>query len=948
MRFLGRGIKVCHVSPVWHGSSNLDAHNIRGMKICLKHWHVFSRTKSRHVMTSGATAREDSASLRDPRETTQFTNTSSTREEGSPSRTFKVTKSRPRLRYIQAKGKTPRFEISNAKGRRPYISPRSLRKRFRQGAVSPLAAWLDSRMRSERAAIWAKELGKHMNDSRNFSLRTILLFHLEGTETPVSEGASLATTLDMSAFPALQRSGFSQEDVRLWAHILTAPTDEEVARRYLSCQSRKPTFVLLETLRRPRLSVRSFRSLLVQSYHLTGISATPLLTESGSEVIDVVPAGYALPLPPLEPSTGHNVRHLEYSTLEVLICRLLRHARQAWPSAMVTVSNMVVSYCQRLTGDELDTSPEIYARLCKIYNMILLRLSLPASVNPMRSMTYNWHAQRILLISAATFRPPLQLDKSAYRAVSRVLLASKKSSGERRYASLMQRTWPPWRKELDGMDVKRSRDEDISRVVAALSRMREAGYAEDAIDRALKILGGREHDGTPAIQTRYLTKIRQRHLFGARRVQVQQSSDDSTIEWAARITATRDVHEAWEAFQGFTRDGQRPSHSMYHAMFEKLIYRALADVRHQGEEALAGDTKEPLPVMDDNISESEKLRIQPPSLDDLFSQMIGDGIRPSGRCLEMLISYAPTLERVALYMKHGALPSNTLIELLRKPIYIRFSALKAIPEGTFVAFIRFLCRSRRRRITDPSEDVGQKESLACFKLHSDPIIHAFELVRRRQSSPRVAWYMVFRALARPEFIFDATQDQHVNDITSWRLLEAAVEESVKAGVQLDADGFGRVCMGLEKALRATPHVSQSAASLVRNGPKFVKETFANLTESMETGYCLPRLLHAFAGYHLHAYIRVLGHSKDVDEVISVLQWMVKHKEELSMEEKKARNGSKLLRRSLVAVRAFFGWTGAEDVVVDRLKAVMGQLDGLWGGWPTDDEVEHYLAYGTVQ
>lgn len=906
------------------------------------------------MTTSGAAVQKDLASLQDLEETSLPTNTSSTpQHKASSSAKIEATKTKLTLKYVQTKGKTLWLNNFDGKGRRPHISRRTLRNRFRRRAmiggraVSPLGAWLDSRTRSERAAIWAKELGKYMHDSRNFSLPTILLFHLEETDAPISEKASLGTTLDMLALPALERSGFSLEDVHLWAHILTAPTNEKVTQRYLSCQSRKPPFVLLEILRLSHLSAWSLRSLLVHSYHFTGIRATPLVTESGSEVIDVVPAGYALPLSPLESSKRHDVRPLEYTTFEVLACRLLRHARQVLPSAMVTISNMVVSYCQGLVGDELDPSPKMYARLCKIYNMMLLRLSLPASVNPMRSMMYNWQAQRILLISAATFRPPLQLDKRAYRAVSRVLLASQKSPGERRYVSLMQRTWPPWRKELDGMDVKRSRDEDISRVVAALSRMSEAGYAEEAIDKALKILGGREPDGTPAVHTRRLAKIRERHATSDRHGRVCHKSEDSTVEWAARITATRDVHEAWEAFQSFKRDGQRPSHSMYYAMFEKLIYRALTDTHRQGQEALAGDAKEALPVMDDNISESERLRMQPPSLDALFSQMIEDGIRPSGRCLEMLISHAPTLERVALYMNHGALPANTLVELLRNPINIRCSALKAVPDKIFEAFIRFLCRSRRRRITDPAEYVGQKESIACFKFHSDPIIHAFELVRRRQSPSRVTWYMVFRALAKPDFIFDATRDQYVNDITSWRLLEAAVGESLKAGVQLDADGFRYVCLGLEKALRAKPYVSHRMASFVRNGPKLVKEIFASLTESMEAGYALPRLLHTITGYHLHTYIRLLGHTKDIDEVMSVLQWMAKHNKELITVSNQGRNSSKLLRRSLVAVRAFFDGTDIEEEVLYQLKAVMDQLDGRWAGWPTDDEVEHYLAHGAL-
>jgi hypothetical protein len=894
-------------------------------------------------MTTGEISRqENSITIQGRQEVILSAETTPTRcIEINSSEKLPIIQSRSGLRYVRLKGEISWRTHSNSMGRFAYMSCRNLRKRIHRRTVNPLAAWLDSTTRSNRAAIWADQLKRHLNDSKNFQLPTILLCYLEGMETPTSERASLATTLDMAALPALQRSGFTPEDVDLWAYILTAPTTEEVARRFIACQSRTPTFVLLEILRRPRLSPWSLRSLLVHSYFLTGIRATPLLSDSSPEETDVIPAGQSLPLS----SSLENFRALEYETFEIMVCRLIRHARQVWPSALVSISDMVVSYCRRIVGDELHTSLKIYARICKIYNMMLLRLSLPASINPMKSMAYNWQAQRRLLISAAKFRPPLQLDRNTYRAVTRVLLASRKSFEERRYASLMQRTWPPWRKELDGMDVNRSPDEDISRVVAALSRMKEAGYAEEAIDKALKILGGRESDGTPAVQTRQLVKIRGRVLYGARHVPLHQKRENSAVEWAARITATRDVHEAWEAFQGFTRDGQRPSHSMYQAMFEKLISRSLADTLRQSQETLAGDAKEPLPVMDDNISKSEKLRMQPPSVDALFSRMVVDGIRPSGRCLGMLIGNAPSLEKVASYMHHGALPSNSLIELLRKPTEIRPSALASIPHGTFIAFIRFLCRSRHRNLTDPSEKFGRRDSVVHFKLPSDPVIHAFELVRRRQSSPRIVWHVLFRALSQREFVFDDNRDQHGNDVTSWRLLESALGECLRAGIPIDPDGFRYICIGLEKALLASPHVWKSTASHVENGPELVKEIFANLTESAEIGHGLPKLLHRLVGYHLHSYIRVLGRIKDIDEVMVVLKWMVKHQEELTTDAKQSRNGLKLLRRSLIAVRAFFDWSEADEAM-GRLKGSMCQLD-TWGGWPTDEEVEHYLTYDNI-
>ncbi len=905
-----------------------------------------SRILSRRINTGQIPCQQDAITLRDTQEILLSTETRSNKAAGihSPA-TRLASKSGSILRYVPVKGEALWRTHSNSMGRNGYMSHRSFRKRIRHVTLNTLASWLDSRTRSDRATIWMKELEIHLNEPKTFSLPTILLFYLEGTETPTPERISLATTLDLSALPALQRSGFGPEDVDLWAYILTAPTNEEVARRYLTCQSRTPTFVLLEVLRRPSLSPRSFRSLLFHSYTLTGLGGTPLPPETEPEVTDSIPAGHTLPQSSLVQSTGHIYHPLEQTTFEVLACRLIRHARQVWPSALLSISNMVVSYCRRLVGDELEISPRIYKRLSKLYNLMLLRLSLPASINPMKSMTYNWQAQRKLLISAAKFRPPLQLDKSTYRAVSQVLLASQKSFSERRFASLMQRTWPPWRKELDGMDVSRPRDVDISRVVAALSQMTEAGYAEDAIDRSLKIMGGREPDGTPTAQTRKLIKTRGQSLR-TRHFRIYQNSEDSTVEWAARITATRDVHEAWEAFQGFTRDGQRPSHSMYYAMFEKLIYRALTDTSRQSQESLAGDAKEPLPVMDDNISKSEMLRMQPPTVDALFWQMIRDGISPSGRLLDLLVGNAPTLEKVALYMHHGSLPSNTLIQLLRKPAQMQRSALESIPHGTFTAFIRFLCRPRHRCLTNPSKVVGGRESVAHFKLQSDPIIHALELVRRRQSSSRVVWHLIFRALSQREFIFDKDRDQYGNDVTSWRLLETALREFLRAGILLNPDGFRHICIGLEKGLLASSHVRRSTASHVQNGPKLAKEIFADLTERIESEYDLPTLLHRFDGYHLHPYIRVLGHIQDMDEIMVVLEWMVKHQEELSTNAKESSNAFKLLRRSLVAVRAFFGWKEAEEEQVDRLKAVMCQLDE-WGGWPTDDEVEHYLAYNDI-
>ena len=143
----------------------------------------------------------------------------------------------------------------------------------------------------------------------------------------------------------------------------------------------------------------------------------------------------------------------------------------------------------------------------------------------------------MLLELAGWFRPSLHLDRDSYRAVASVLAASPKSPKEAKFARLLRRSWPPWRKELDGMDVERSPEEDISRAVAAVSRMKEAGYPEEPIDRAIQILGGREPDGTPTIQTRSL--IRKRRLKPSRVKSTQPFAQNVEVEWVARIRAKR-------------------------------------------------------------------------------------------------------------------------------------------------------------------------------------------------------------------------------------------------------------------------------------------------------------------------------------------------------------------------------------------------------------------------
>jgi hypothetical protein len=649
------------------------------------------------------------------------------------------------------------------------------------------------------------------------------------------------------------------------------------------------------------------------------------------------------------PSIGRKptTRPLQDSTFTVLIARLLRHARQVWPSAVISITHLTVDYCKRLARNNptggADLTPKLHARLCRIYNLVMHRLSLPASLDPLISATYSWHAQRVILETVSNFQPSLELDKRSYQAVSRVLLASKKSPQEEMFSQFIKRSWPPWRKVLDGMDAERSPDQDISRVVAALSLMKQAGFALESVDKAIGIYGGRESDGTPTIQTRFLKRERSVRVRGAP-AQGLSKMKDTRHQWAARITATRDIQEAWAAFLEFNASQQlRPSMSMYHAMYEKLIFNNKRDPKG-AEITIPGDGKEVMPIRDSNVSDAEKLRIQPPTLDELYEQMIGDNIRPSGRCIALLIEKADSFTRVAKYLTDSGISGTAVNSLLFMDRALDKTVLNRIPNVIFTAYIRFLSRISRL----PSDNPIKSNKPGHDRFHdvrSNAFQHALELVNCRQTSDAYAWTGLFQAIAHRDFVLDDRASEDENSTMAWRLLEAVLQDSYDAGARLDPTGLQYICYGMEKVLRSSAIVLENEATLLKRGHTLIKDAFAKLARhsGYDEWYRLPRLLSEFAGPNLHAYIRVLGLLQDVEEIQAVVRWMVEFQNELVVRAAPRRNGMASLRRTLVAIRAFTDHDTVDKNIVDDLKYQISKLDG-WGGWPSDSELEAYLRY----
>jgi hypothetical protein len=643
-----------------------------------------------------------------------------------------------------------------------------------------------------------------------------------------------------------------------------------------------------------------------------------------------------------------------------MICRFLEQARRTMPHAVVSIAEMFTEYMQILHENRGVTRPDkdikLFSSLSRHYNLIIRQLALPSSTLPMKSMNFNWAAQRLLLQRANEFKPPLIIDQPSYRAVMRVLAASAKSEGESRFANLMARTWPPWRQEQDGMDAARPLERDLSRVMGVINQMKRAGYSNDVRDSTVGIMGGREPDGTPTVQTRAIIPGRRMNTMAFNMDTMAADGRDNNAYnrnmWAARIRATRDTREAWSAFLSAEELPTGAHLLAYYAMFEKLIFEKARQNRPEAPQPF-GDGKEVAPALDANLSEEERVRSTPPDIDGLYDRMIASGLRPSGRLLVLLVRHARTIDDGIKYLLDSDVNMHGRAVLIGQKSYDEQLAqrnLKKIPEDLFAAFIRLLGRFAHRRITLSIADAQISTSNPEQLLETDaltsrrpskrlnPLFHAFELSRLRHKMSRFAWYALFDALARRDVIIDAAiTKQPLNDILSWKILRAALSDSESAGMELDPPGFRIVCVGLEKAYQASKEGSEDEAATLSEAPKLLKRLFARLSQSEEgpIGH-VPRLLHVFEGAHLHAYLRVLGRMGEWTEMLRVLEWMVQHETELHANSKLARNGEKMLRTAVVSIAVFL----KDETLLEKARKFLEGAE-TFGDWPSEEELEQY-------
>jgi hypothetical protein len=791
-------------------------------------------------------------------------------------------------------------------------------------------------------------------------------------EKRVSEEKALSKLHGVQTMQVLRQRGYSVDDVVIWSRILSCSDPDQVVLDFVAMAddlstyggSRLPTFLLMLILRTRSLKAPSLRLLLNYIWaHYAG-----RISESTSSAAPGM---------------------ISLQTAMIMIVRLLRHARRAWPRGLEEIAALATKLIDREPEGILDLSHERIQGFSHLYNRLLSLLAQPASLRPIFSVTIQQRAQFCLVRKMTTFEPHLPVTREGFRALTKVQLAHKKTEAEREWARSKALSWPPWKEALLGIELD---SEDLgrhSRAIDVLSRMTEAGYSHLQWEQTARVLAGWDTDASPTIQTRLLLK----QPLILRSVDVKLATKRSKLYahrvWAARILATRTVKEAWACFTSYEDSLAQTSILPYNAMFARLLHAGNVKFNRDAEttSVVPGDGNETWP---EPTSPHDFLWVpsDPPSVDELFDRMTKRGLRPRKYLLGDLLDNAGTLAAGVKYINAGKLRTiekDILLGNTGKNLEVIRAASNTIPDRVIAAFVRLLCRAPAEHEKSfalpkyPSPDEATPR-----ETHTgDPFDYARNFVAAIRPSYRPIWYALFQGWKRRIF---ASQPQALH--RPWLSFLSLLHEIDGLGIDLDFDGFrdigeileqiiltnrlflaGRApgfygegdprlgCVSLCKGL----FTAMAYGGSVRSKHRIAQATAWLPVDRPSTQEDQLRLIDVVNPAALHRTIRILGMGEDTASILTLLRWLHCFAPEFASVSDELANSRKLVRHALTAMRYFLEkswrdkefehraaargeWEPGQKELLYEAKAIVEQHVEDWGGWPTDEElfVYHYI------
>lgn len=803
---------------------------------------------------------------------------------------------------------------------------------------------------------------------------------------------ALLRVFDDRTLAYLSKRGYTPEDVVTWAWILTSPTALKAAMRYETAgrlsvrggaNSPKPIpwFILLFTLRRQTMCAKALEILLLQSQRVLNQNSEYGDRLSRTRSID---------------HNHHDAQETrihprDFSSVTILIVRLLRCARQVWPQALLSIATIITSSlgCSATTDGTGYLDEKRSQKLTYTYNTFLSLLSLPCHVEPYYSVSLQQQAQFQLLREMSRFTPPLSVTRQGYQAITSVQLAHRKTFAERQWAQFKSKSWPPWKEEKLGIDFDRGNEGSKSRAIESINHMRNAGYALTRWERVAMVFAGWDTDKTPTIQTR--TFLKRPNAFRMRSDPARYTSDSlfsaqsKTIDmtdlgdknheiWAARIRATRTLREAWACFLSHRDQGLSPHKELYFAMAQKLVYHRKNLNPPRGESAaLPGDGPEvfPEPLSPKDII---YVRIEPPVLEELLEDMLSRKIKLSGEFLNFLLANAVSFEDGLRWLTHSSLPPKQIRALINQSSLLESNAkeiLSGVSDDIFAAFIQFLCKfSVLPEVPEQGQGITMQQAFPILFPRSlddhhgrhsienpaqeshirqpEALSRAVQLLGLRTPTNISAWRHLLYVLSVDRLAFNehriSLSIQRViawyetSEVLSWmrresisidaKSLEMACSALIKVilAISQDIEGAER---GMKVVLRANnqefhDESSLSAALLhsIGEGKKELKFLFDQLTTpkkmwpiepsafSVEgealfgVSNILPTMFISPTPSLLHTFVRLFGLAHDKPSLLHLIKWMSVFANEVDSAAEERMGGRRLLRRTVIAARAF--------------------------------------------
>lgn len=779
-------------------------------------------------------------------------------------------------------------------------------------------------------------------DLQPVSLYSILARYLDHNTSPTPPEYCFRFSPQEVAL--LRRKGFVKRSIERWAASLLQLKSLPAVSIFEDGSETPPLLMLLLLLRRRHLGAFAFGVILRHVEHRTKTS----------------------------PFT--------WSALKLLSVRLLRHARKVWPESIPWIASTFAAKAADLVEAGGGRKHKTISDITQFSNIFLLLLSLPANIYPVLAARYQEEAQFQILQFMAGCTPAITVTRLGFRSVARNQLAHVKTVQEREWAELKGPTWPPWKENRTAMDEDKGFEFGISRTSKILLRMYEAGYRGRMWEEVAELYAGWDTDKSPTIQTR--TPLPR---FSS---QFQNIEYLKNLTWAGRVRTTRTRREAWACFLAYEESGVPAAQEVYLAMFEKLYYpesgrpskhesqadmdqrmRASKEMATAKTQLLPGDMKEVVP---DPTSPLHYVYLSEPvpTIGELCHRMHERSIRPSKHLLAFLLDAASSFDAAIDLLNAATAEFDGAIDKLLSGQHDLHSTVHVMPGYFFAAFVRCLCRFGHFNYPPEQRPEFLPPALHAHRLkHSKQYLleYAEALLLHYRPLYRPAWTAYMEKVLRSDSLVYQSQEHmsHGRGITKYETIWKLIGSMEQIDLDVDDKMFGIVCTATTYVAQAvnsgTASVSETRHLRLTGSPRLRKLFHALVGANIDTR--LPNFIsnqepsgtppHIPGPAELHAYVRALGMLRDYEGLYSLSGWLTKHHAQVTARAEAQHSGSKLLYRTLVALRASVtGYLDRTDEQQDKvseelLQLIRHQIESVeaWGGWPSHEDVELYVKGG---